>query len=147
MVAKQSKKPKPKISKKKTVKSTEAKAIPEKMPFWQVRQYPVAEKKRLSTLILDSVVNDALSFRQACIFHKVPQTTFLAWVDEDKELSANYARARDFRHDKLADEILEVSRQKSYVVKRASHFRHSRRRLIVSLTLRESTTFESLKLQ
>lgn len=103
------KKKKPAKTKKKP--SVKKEATPEKMPFWQVRQYPASEKNRLSNLILESVVDEALSFRQACILHKVPLTTFLAWVDKDKELCANYARARDLRHDKLADEILEVSKQ------------------------------------
>jgi len=98
-------------SENKSGKSPGTEPIPEKMPFWQGRQYPVAEKARLSALILNSVVNDAMSARQACMKHNVPQTTFLGWVDEDKELAENYARARDLRHDKLADEIIEVSKQ------------------------------------
>ena len=111
MVTKKTKQAKPKISKKKPIKSTEKETKPEKMPFWQVRQYPVAEKMRLFDLIMDSVVTHALSFRQACIMHNVPQTTLMRWVDEDKDLCERYTRARDLRHDKLADEILEVSKQ------------------------------------
>ena len=110
MVTKKTKQAKPKISKKKPIKSTKE-TLPKKRTFFEMRKYSESDKERLCYLILGSVVNDALSTRQACILHNVPQPTFLGWVNEDSELAENYARARDLRHDKLADEILEVARQ------------------------------------
>jgi hypothetical protein len=103
------KKKKPAKTKKKP--SVKKETTPKKRTFFECRKYSEAEKERLCGLIFNSVIKDALSTRQACILHNVPQPTFLSWVGDDLELADNYARARDLRHYKLADEILEVSRQ------------------------------------
>ena len=102
---------KKKTAKTKKIPSVKKEATPKKRTFFECRKYSDAEKQRLCNLIFASVVDDALSFRQACILHNLPQCTFLAWVGADLELAKDYARARDLRHEKLADEIIEVSRQ------------------------------------
>lgn len=56
-----------------------------------------------------SLVDDGKSLRQACKEIDFPRKTFEGWLEADEELSAQYARARENRAEKIFEEILFIA--------------------------------------
>ena len=74
------------------------------------RRRPSVYTPNLAAEILNDVANGA-SARAACLSRGLAVSTFLTWVDEDRDgLSERYARARSTQIDALAEEILDVAR-------------------------------------
>jgi hypothetical protein len=69
---------------------------------------PKAEKEKKITEVLAGMRN-GLSLRQSSENANVKAQTFLSWVDQDKELSEQYARARSDMIDKIADDIIKIA--------------------------------------
>ena len=57
-------------------------------------------------------MHDGLSLRKACIQADIGVSTFLDWVNEDKALSEQYAKAREAMLDKIADETMEIANER-----------------------------------
>lgn len=56
-------------------------------------------------------MRSGLSAHKACAAVGVLQSTFNHWLNDDAELSADYARARDDLIEKLASEIISIADQ------------------------------------
>jgi len=56
-----------------------------------------------------SLVDDGKSLRQACKEIDFPRKTFEGWLEADEDLSAQYARARENRAEKIFEEILTIA--------------------------------------
>ena len=56
-----------------------------------------------------ALVDDGKSLRQACKEIDFPRKTFEGWLEADEELSAQYARARENRAEKIFEEILTIA--------------------------------------
>lgn len=69
---------------------------------------PKVEKQQKITKVLTGMRN-GLSLRQSSENANVKAQTFLSWVDQDKDLSEQYARARSDMIDKIADDILKIA--------------------------------------
>ncbi len=69
---------------------------------------PKAEKQQKITEVLTGMRN-GLSLRQSSENANVKAQTFLSWVDQDKDLSEQYARARSDMIDKIADDIIKIA--------------------------------------
>jgi hypothetical protein len=69
---------------------------------------PKAEKLQKITEVLAGMRN-GLSLRQSSENANVKAQTFLSWVDQDKDLSEQYARARSDMIDKIADDIIKIA--------------------------------------
>jgi hypothetical protein len=69
---------------------------------------PKAEKQQKITEVLAGMRN-GLSLRQSSENANVKAQTFLSWVDQDKDLSEQYARARSDMIDKIADDIIKIA--------------------------------------
>ncbi len=69
---------------------------------------PKAEKQQKITEVLSGMRN-GLSLRQSSENANVKAQTFLSWVDQDKDLSEQYARARSDMIDKIADDIIKIA--------------------------------------
>ena len=69
---------------------------------------PKAEKEKKITEVLAGMRN-GLSLRQSSENANVKAQTFLSWVDQDKDLSEQYARARSDIIDKIADDIIKIA--------------------------------------
>jgi hypothetical protein len=54
-------------------------------------------------------MRNGLSLRQSSENANVKAQTFLSWVDQDKDLSEQYARARSDMIDKIADDIIKIA--------------------------------------
>ena len=65
------------------------------------------DKKAISAAII-ALVDEGKSLRQACAEVDFPRQTFEHWLDDDKELSGQYERARANRADKMFEEILAI---------------------------------------
>lgn len=63
--------------------------------------------ERPTTAILQGMY-DGLSLRKACEAVGVKHSTFLLWVNQDKELADQYARARDALLDYQAEELEDI---------------------------------------
>lgn len=60
--------------------------------------------------VLESMA-EGKSLRKSCEAAGVPKRTFLDWVDGDKDLSAQYARAREQMLDIHAEELEDIGDQ------------------------------------
>ena len=69
---------------------------------------PKLEKQKKITEVLTGMRN-GLSLRQSSENANVKAQTFLSWVDQDKDLSEQYARARSDMIDKIADDIIKIA--------------------------------------
>ena len=65
-------------------------------------------KSELIGLVL-SGMRGGLSAFKACEAAGLSQSTFNLWVNEDAELAAEYARAREDLIERMANEVLELS--------------------------------------
>jgi hypothetical protein len=73
-------------------------------------KYSKDDKERISTEVLQGM-RSGLSAFKACKAAGVPQSTFCKWVDDDSQLAADYARAREDLIEMIATEIMEISDQ------------------------------------
>ena len=74
------------------------------------------DKKKIIPEVLEDIQN-GLSLRQAVEIHGINPSTFLKWVDGDKELSQQYARAREVQAEYYADEIIRIADSSQDAVK------------------------------
>lgn len=65
-------------------------------------------KADICALVL-SGMRGGLSAFKACEAAGVPQSTFNLWLNEDAELAAEYARAREDLIERIANEVIELS--------------------------------------
>ena len=73
------------------------------------QRYTEAEKIEKTGAILALIGNQ--SVRQACEEVKLPHSTFMGWIGENKTLADQYSRARSLYHDQLAQDILDLSNE------------------------------------
>lgn len=67
------------------------------------------EKRKETSAIVFNAMYQGNSLRKACIIAGIAPTTLLGWCDSDKNMSEQYARAREACIDKIADEIIEIA--------------------------------------
>jgi hypothetical protein len=65
-------------------------------------------KAELICLVLSGMRNGLSAFK-ACEAAGLSQSTFNLWVNEDAELAAEYARAREDLIERIANEVIELS--------------------------------------
>jgi hypothetical protein len=65
-------------------------------------------KAELIGLVLSGMRNGLSAFK-ACEAAGLSQSTFNLWVNEDAELAAEYARAREDLIERIANEVIELS--------------------------------------
>jgi hypothetical protein len=65
-------------------------------------------KAELIVLVLSGMRNGLSAFK-ACEAAGLSQSTFNLWVNEDAELAAEYARAREDLIERIANEVIELS--------------------------------------
>lgn len=75
----------------------------------RARQIRTKEEKDALIAAVIQDVADGSSATVACRARNLAYMTFADWIGASKELSVAYARARDTRADRLADEIIEIS--------------------------------------
>ena len=63
-------------------------------------------------IVLNSMRFDGLSLRKSCIVANLDVSTFMLWVSQDRELSEQYAKARESMLDKIADETMEIANER-----------------------------------
>lgn len=71
--------------------------------------YPKEERERIVNAVCNAMVNDNISFRQACVQNNIPASTVMLWIDQSEDFSEQYARARGELIDNIADEILNIA--------------------------------------
>lgn len=59
--------------------------------------------------IADNIAQGAITLQPLCASHMVPYTTVRDWIAADDARADKYARAREERADKLADEIVAIA--------------------------------------
>lgn len=74
------------------------------------QKYSPETKRAIIEAVLASMA-EGPSAREACREVGVPVMTFLDWVAADKALSGQYAQAREFGCDALADELMTIANQ------------------------------------
>ena len=62
----------------------------------------------MSALVLDGMYSGLSAFK-ACQVAGVNQSTFNLWLNDDAELAAKYAQARENLIERMANELLEIS--------------------------------------
>ncbi len=73
--------------------------------------YSDEEKNRLSEEILDLMSDCGKSCVQACKIVGVKRSTFLRWVDVDKELCDQYTRARSLLEEQHIEEFIRIANE------------------------------------
>jgi hypothetical protein len=68
-----------------------------------------AQKDEIIKKVLDGMSNDGLSCFKSCKKAGIPNSTFLLWVSEDKELADKYMRARDDLIERIANDAIEIA--------------------------------------
>lgn len=66
------------------------------------------ERRKITDLVLAGM-RGGLSAFKACQVAGVHQSTFNLWLNDDPELAADYARAREDLIERIANEIIELS--------------------------------------
>jgi hypothetical protein len=69
---------------------------------------PVRDKAAICKEVLQGM-RDGLSAFKACQKAGVPQSTFNDWVNGDKNLSVEYAHAREDLIERIANEVMELA--------------------------------------
>lgn len=70
---------------------------------------PKYDREACSNFII-SKIEEGLSLFKACEFEGMPAIgTFSGWMNEDKDLSERYARAREIRSDRLFEQMLDIA--------------------------------------
>lgn len=66
------------------------------------------DRAAISKIVLDGM-RSGLSALKSCKAAGVPQSTFNGWLNDDSELAAEYARAREDLIEKMANDLLEIA--------------------------------------
>lgn len=66
------------------------------------------ERATMSALVLDGMYSGLSAFK-ACQAAGVNQSTFNLWLNDDAELAAKYAQARENLIERMASDILDIS--------------------------------------
>jgi hypothetical protein len=69
---------------------------------------PERDKAAICQAVLQGM-RDGLSAFKACQAAGVAHSTFLGWVNEDRELADNYAHAREDLIERIASEVMELA--------------------------------------
>lgn len=69
--------------------------------------YSEEQKKEIIERIFSNI-EDGISTRKAIVNNNISSSTFFRWLDDDEELSKQYARACELRAEALLDEMLEI---------------------------------------
>lgn len=84
-------------------------ATQSKTPVKQTRTKKGSEDRaKISSKVL-SGMSSGLSCFKACKAAGVPHSTFLSWVDQDRELADRYARAREDLIEHIATETIDIA--------------------------------------
>ena len=79
--------------------------------------YSEEQKKEIIERIFSNI-EDGISTRKSIVNNNISSSTFFRWIDDNEELSKQYARACELRAEFLLDEIMEIvddnSRDKIY---------------------------------
>ena len=54
-------------------------------------------------------MHDGMSCYKSCKAAGIPHSTFLTWMNDDKELADKYARAREDLIERMASDLIELS--------------------------------------
>ena len=68
------------------------------------------DRAKISELVLNGM-RSGLSALKACEAAGVHQSTFNGWLNDDDALAVDYARAREYLIERMAQEIMEISDQ------------------------------------
>lgn len=69
----------------------------------------IYDKNKCSEFILQKM-KEGLSLTKACEFEGMPShSTFCRWMDDDKNLANDYARAREIRADVLFEQMFDIA--------------------------------------
>ena len=69
---------------------------------------PIEEREIVARQIFNEM-RQGLSAYKACLKVGVPQGTFNGWLNEDRSLAEDYARAREELHEYIAAEIIAIA--------------------------------------
>ena len=69
--------------------------------------YSEEQKKEIIERVFSNI-EDGISTRKAIVNNNISSSTFFRWLDDDEELSKQYARACELRAEALLDEMLEI---------------------------------------
>ena len=69
--------------------------------------YSEEQKKEIIESIFFNI-EDGISTRKAIVNNNISSSTFFRWIDENEELSKQYARACELRAEALLDEMLDI---------------------------------------
>lgn len=69
--------------------------------------YSEEQKKAIIESIFSNI-EDGISTRKAIVNNNISSSTFFRWLDDDEELSKQYARACELRAEALLDEMLDI---------------------------------------
>lgn len=67
------------------------------------------EQKKITADKVFNEMRQGLSAYKACVKVGVPQSTLNHWLNDDAELAADYARAREELHEFIAAEIIAIA--------------------------------------
>jgi hypothetical protein len=73
------------------------------------RTYPQSIERRQIADKVFSEMRQGLSAYKACVKVGIPQSTLNHWLNDDVELAADYARAREELHEFIAAEIVAIA--------------------------------------
>ena len=68
------------------------------------------DRAHISALVLEGM-RSGLSALKACEAAGVHQSTFNTWLNDDEALAVDYARAREYLIERMAQEIMDISDQ------------------------------------
>lgn len=69
--------------------------------------YSEEQKKEIIESIFLNI-EDGISTRKAIVNNNISSSTFFRWIDDNEELSKQYARACELRAEALLDEMLDI---------------------------------------
>ena len=69
--------------------------------------YSEEQKKEIIESIFLNI-EDGISTRKAIVNNNISSSTFFRWMDDNEELSKQYARACELRAEALLDEMLDI---------------------------------------
>lgn len=97
-------------SKKPTPKKSVSSVTPKKPATQSTKQLSSRERlEQIGAELICAFVAEGHSLREWCRLHSFAHNTVGGWLDEDEARCDQYARARQARADKLAEEILAIS--------------------------------------
>lgn len=73
------------------------------------RGAPSKYSDKLFKAICFDIANTSRGTKHICEEHEITYTTFKNWINDDEDLFALYARAKDMQADMLAEEIISIA--------------------------------------